>query len=248
MNGKLWDKLGDFVLGKGFYIVLLLCVATIGISGYYLIQSVSTDPEGAMEPVTGNPTVVIPDQSTAQDASVKKPVTVKPQDTAKPDAEPKKSEQEQTTQPSQPQAAVPKPAAPAVYTWPVKGEVLRGVSVDALAYDPTMGDWRTHDGLDIAAQEGFQVLCVSDGVVAEVMEDDLMGVTVVVEHPEGLVSTYSNLADKPAVSVGQEVDTGTVLGTVGATAIAESAMPAHLHLEMTKNGEAVDPTIYLPTK
>ena len=85
MNGKLWDKLGDFVLGKGFYIVLLLCVATIGISGYYLIQSVSTDPEGAMEPVTGNPTVVIPDQSAAQGASTKKPVTVKPQDTVKPD-------------------------------------------------------------------------------------------------------------------------------------------------------------------
>ena len=248
MNGKLWDKLGDFVLGKGFYIVLLLCVATIGISGYYLVRSVSTDPEGAMEPVTGNPTVVLPDQSAAQDASVKKPVTVKPQDTAKPDDEPKKKGQEQTTQPSQPQAAVPKATAPAVYTWPVKGEVLRGVSVDARAYDPTMGDWRTHDGLDIAAQVGFQVLCVSDGVVAEVVEDDLMGVTVVVEHPEGLVSTYSNLADKPAVSVGQEVDTGTVLGTVGTTAIAESAMPTHLHLEMTRNGEAVDPTIYLPTK
>ncbi len=248
MNGKLWDKLGDFVLGKGFYIVLFLCVATIGISGYYLIQSVSTDPEEVVEPVTGNPTVVLPDQSAQQSASGKKPVMVKPQDTAKPDAESKKSGQEQTAQPSQHQAAEPKTPAPAVYTWPVKGEVLRGVSVDALAYDPTMGDWRTHDGLDIAAQEGFQVLCISDGVVTEVTQDDLMGVTVVVEHPEGLVSSYSNLADKPVVTAGQEVDTGTVLGNVGATAIAESAMPAHLHLEMTKNGEAVDPTIYLPAK
>ncbi|MFR4561461.1 MAG: hypothetical protein ACLT5P_09805 [Flavonifractor plautii] len=35
------EKLGDFVLGKGFYIVLFLCVAAIGISGYYLIRSVS---------------------------------------------------------------------------------------------------------------------------------------------------------------------------------------------------------------
>ena len=248
MNGKLWDKLGDFVLGKGFYIVLFLCVATIGISGYYLIQSVSTGPEEVVEPVTGTPTVVLPDQNAQQSAPGKKPVTVKPEDKAKPGTESAKSGQKQTTQPSQPQAIAPKTPAPAVYTWPVKGEVLRGVSVDALAYDPTMGDWRTHNGLDIAAQEGFQVLCISDGVVAEVTEDDLMGVTVVVEHPEGLVSIYSNLADKPAVAVGQEVDTGTVLGMVGATAIAESAMPAHLHLEMTKNGEAVDPTIYLPAK
>ena len=111
MKRSLLNKLGDFVLGKGFYIVLFLCVATIGISGYYLVRSVSTDPEGAMEPVTGNPTVVLPDQSAAQDASVKKPVTVKPQDTAKPDDEPKKKGQEQTTQPSQPQAA-PKAAQP----------------------------------------------------------------------------------------------------------------------------------------
>ena len=247
MNGKLWDKLGDFVLGKGFYIVLFLCVATIGVSGYYLIRSVSPDLEGTVQPVTGSPTVELPEQSEVPGTPAKKPVTAKPQETDKPEEAPKSS-QEPFVQPGQPQTAAPKTPAPAVYTWPVKGEVLRGVSVDALAYDPTMGDWRTHAGLDIAAQEGFQVLCVSDGVVAEVVEDDLMGVTVVVEHPEGLVSVYSNLAENPVVSVGQEVDTGTVLGTVGATAIAESAMTAHLHLEMTRDGETVDPTEYLPTK
>ena len=38
------EKLGDFVLGKGFYIVLFLCVATIGISGYYLIRGIGNDP------------------------------------------------------------------------------------------------------------------------------------------------------------------------------------------------------------
>ena len=243
MKENLWNKLGDFVLGKGFYIVLFLCVATIGVAGYYLTQSVSADPQGGAEPVTGNPTVVLPDQDGVQDTSVKRPVTVKPQESTKSD-----DQQSETQQPVQPQAAAPKTTTPAVYTWPVKGEVLRGMSVDALAYDPTMGDWRTHAGLDIAAEEGFSVLCVSDGVVSEIIEDDLMGVTVVVEHPDGLVSIYSNLAQELAVSVGQEVDTGTVLGTVGATAIAESAMATHLHLEMTKDGEAVDPTAYLPGK
>ena len=247
MKENLWNKLGDFVLGKGFYIVLFLCVATIGISGYYLIQSVSTDPQGGAEPVTGTPSVVLPDQDAVQDTSVKKPVTVKPQESTKSDDQQKETQQP-AQEPVQPQAAAPKTSAPAVYTWPVKGDVLRGMSVDALAYDQTMGDWRTHAGLDIAAEEGFSVLCVSDGVVSEIVEDDLMGVTVVVEHPDGLVSSYSNLAQEPAVSVGQEVDTGTVLGTVGVTAIAESAMATHLHLEMTKDGEAVDPTAYLPGK
>ena len=56
------EKLGDFVLGKGFYIVLFLCVAAIGISGYYLIRSVSGS-EPAQEPVTANPSVTLPDSS-----------------------------------------------------------------------------------------------------------------------------------------------------------------------------------------
>ena len=238
MKGNLWNKLGDFVLGKGFYIVLSLCVATIGVSGYYLLRSVT--PQPTAEPVTGNPTVVLPGE---EKPAVKKPAAAAP---VKPRQQKEQSGLSTQTPPTPaPQAQSPKPAA---YTWPVKGEVLRGMSVEALAYDPTMGDWRTHAGMDIAAEEGFSVLCVSDGVVTQVLEDDLMGVTVVVEHPEGLVSTYSNLAADPVVEAGQQVDTGTVLGTVGATAIAESAMPTHLHLEMTNNGAAVDPAIYLPQK
>lgn len=59
-NRNLIQRLGDFMLGKGFYIVLFLCVATIGISGYYLLNSIAGDM-GGTSPVTGNPTVVLPD-------------------------------------------------------------------------------------------------------------------------------------------------------------------------------------------
>ena len=39
-------RLGDFLEGKGFYIILLLCVAAIGISGYYLYSGLTVQPEG----------------------------------------------------------------------------------------------------------------------------------------------------------------------------------------------------------
>ena len=249
MKRTLLEKLGDFVLGKGFYIVLFLCVATIGISGYYLFRTPSTQPGSVpLEPVAGSPEVVLPD------TSVQKPqggITVPEPD--KSSAQTAKQPEEATGQKgSKTQPQVPtdtaKPKAAAVYTWPVKGEVLRGFSVETLAYDQTMGDWRTHDGVDIAAEEGLKVLCASDGVVKAVYQDDLMGATVVVDHENGVVSTYSNLSAEPAVAAGQEVDTGTVLGTVGGTAIAESGLPAHLHLEMTQDGEAVDPTVFLPKR
>ena len=243
MKRTLLDRLGDFVLGKGFYIVLFLCAAAIGISGYFMVSTPDQDP--APEAVAGNPVVTVPDERT----------------TAKQQQIQTKPRQEQTARPAVPSAPVEPPeekvtaqvslpvesvTVPAVFTWPVKGEVERAFCVDALAYDRTMGDWRTHAGMDISAQEGQQILCVSDGRVQSVKQDDLMGTTVTVDHGEGLVSVYANLSPNLEVETGQEVDTGTVLGTVGTTAIAESAQPTHLHLEMTLNGEPVDPAEYLP--
>ena len=247
MKRTLLEKLGDFVLGKGFYIVLFLCVATIGISGYYLFRDPSTDPV-PLAPVTGSPEVVLPDTDVHKPQGgviVPMPDKSSTKDDPADKAEEKAAQQTPDSQPQTPQASA-KPKAAAVYTWPVKGEVLRSFSVEKLAYDQTMGDWRTHAGLDIAAEEGLKVLCVSDGVVKAVRQDDLMGCTVVVDHENGVVSTYSNLSAQSAVTVGQQVDTGTVLGSVGSTAIAESGLPAHLHLEMTQDGEAVDPAVFLP--
>ena len=84
--------------------------------------------------------------------------------------------------------------------------------------------------------------------VQGVYDDDLMGTCVVVDHGDGLTSTYCNLSAKPTVSEGDTVSTGTVLGVVGETAIAESSRPSHLHLEMAQDGKAVDPVSYLPQR
>lgn len=248
MKRTVWEKLGDFVLGKGFYIVLFLCVATIGISGYYLIRSaIDNSVQEPLEPVTGNSTVVLPDESAVSPGLPQVPeeepqaVAATPSDVPDAQEETPAEETEETTAPS----PVQTPAA-AVYTWPVKGEIIRGYSLEVLAYDETMGDWRTHSGVDIAADVGIKVLCTSDGTVQAVYQDDLMGSTVVVDHGNGLVSTYSNLSENPTVTVGQAVETGTVLGVVGSTAIAENQSVSHLHFEMSDNGKPVDPANYLP--
>lgn len=147
-------------------------------------------------------------------------------------------------------SATPKPSAskPAasVYTWPVNGAVIHDFSLEVLAYDETMGDWRTHNGLDIAASVGTEVRAVSGGTVEMVYADDLMGTTVVIDHGNGVKSIYSNLATVPTVEKGDVVSTGTVIGAVGETALAEIGRESHLHLEMSANGIEVDPTRYLP--
>lgn len=241
-NGVM-KKLGDFIMGKGFYIALLLCVATIGVSGYYLYHEIS-HAQTQVDPVGGQAQVVLPNsiEGQAKPPEVKQPIptkqeTVKPKPQPKPAPEQDKPEAEQTNAPVE---------APPVYTWPVKGEVFSDFSLEVLAYDETMGDWRTHSGVDIAAEVGTRVLALSNGTVTRVYEDDLMGTSVVIDHGEGLVSTYQNLSAYPAVAVGDTVVTGTVIGAVGDTAIAESGRLPHLHLEVMKDNRAVDPVDYLP--
>ena len=230
------EKLGDFVLGKGFYIVLFLCVAAIGISGYYLIRSVSGS-EPAQEPVTANPSVTLPDSSAVFPGEQSHQPQPTPEPAAQPD-DPQPKKDAETAAPAQPREVV--------YTWPVKGQVLRGFTVEALAYDETMGDWRTHGGIDIAAEEGRKVLAAGEGQVAEVYDDAMMGTTVTILQPDGVTAVYSNLAQKTAVAVGDLVDTGAVLGEVGRTALAESGLEPHLHLELLADGEPVNPLAYLP--
>ena len=169
---------------------------------------------------------------------------------AAPSAEPSPSPTPTPTPTPTPPPAEPSPAeqtmAAQVFTWPLKGEVIYDFSLEVLAYDETMGDWRTHSGLDIAAVVGTEVSAVSSGTVEQVYQDDLMGTTVMINHGDGLRSIYSNLASVPTVAEGDTISTGTVIGSVGNTALAEGERPAHLHLEMTKDGLAVDPVWYLP--
>ncbi len=245
-NRSFLNKLGDFAMGKGFYIVLFLCIATIGISGYYLLKTVVNDTR-ATAPAGGNASVTLPDQSVARPTTPKPPETTpakpsvpSPKPAAQPDdPEPVKDDAPQPdTQPS-------KETLSKVFTWPVQGTVLRDYSVETLSLDPTLGDWRTHGGLDIAAAQGVKVLSISAGTVEQVYTDGLMGTTVVVDHGGGLQSWYCNLADDVLVEAGDTVDIGSELGTVGSSAIAEVGVDSHVHLETLLNGQPVDPREYL---
>lgn len=241
------ERVGDFMEGRGFYIVLSLCVAAIGISGYYLFSSLQ--PEGADAPVSV-PTQVVVTVSPTMEA-VKPPVTaapVPPPAVTKPAPSPSPSaEPSAEPAPARTPAPSPSPAQAAnFFVWPLRGQVVADWSLEVLAYDETMGDWRTHSGVDISAPVGTEVMAVADGTVASVEQDPLMGTTVTIAHADGLESVYANLAEVPAVEAGDGVKVGAVIGSTGTTAAAESARPPHLHLEMRKNGESVDPLSILP--
>ena len=248
-NKRTWiEKFSDFISGKGFYLVVLICVAAIALSGYYLVRSVWGD-ETLDQPVSGS--AAIYDQPTVNPGTrepTRPSVAPSAQPTAQPSAQP-------TTQPTQkpepvltaPPAAQPTPAA-LVFTWPVNGTIIGDYSVEALVYSETMGDWRTHEGVDLAVTLGTRVIATADGTVSALYQDDFMGTVVEIDHGNGLVSRYASLAEVPTVSVGDAVRTGTVIGSVGTTAAAESGLPAHLHFAMYQDGDPVNPHDYLPAR
>ena len=259
MNSKrTWiEKLGDFISGKGFYLVVLICVAAIALSGYYLVRGLQD--ETLDQPVSGSaaiydqPTVNPGPRVTAQPSATP---TARPSaaPTAKPSAAPTiQSSAAPTAKPTAqpdpvltaPPSGQPSPAA-LVFTWPVNGTVIADYSVEALAYSETMGDWRTHDGLDLAAVLGAKVTAAANGTVSALYQDDFMGTVVEIDHGNGLVSRYASLAEVPTVKVGDTVKTGTVIGSVGTTAAVENGRQPHLHFAMYQNGSPVDPHDYLP--
>ena len=256
-NKRTWiEKLGDFISGKGFYLVVLICVAAIALSGYYLVRGVWYD-ETLDQPVSGSaeivdhPSVNPGPRVTAQPTAAP---TAKPSaaPTAKPSAQPTAAPTAKPTTPPDPVLTAPPSAQPTpaalVFTWPVNGTIIADYSVEALAYSETMGDWRTHEGIDLAASLGTKVMAAAAGTVSALYQDDFMGTVVEIDHGNGLISQYANLAEVPAVKVGDGVKTGTVIGSVGATAAAESVMPSHLHCAMYQDGSPADPRDYLPAR
>ncbi|MCM1579084.1 MAG: M23 family metallopeptidase [Ruminococcus sp.] len=128
---------------------------------------------------------------------------------------------------------------------PVSGEIINSFSGGELVRSKTLSVWKTHDGIDVSADEGTAVRSMTSGVVTDVTDDPLMGVTVVIDHGSGYEGWYCSLASEVPVSEGDEVESGTVIGEVGTTAEAEIADPPHLHFGLKKNNAWVDPAEYL---
>ena len=236
MKRPMRDRLRGVLEEKGFYIVLFLCLAATGISGYYLFTSLSSPSAGDV-PAGGEARVTV----TASPAPSVQP-TLAP--TARPALRPTPTAQPAPTPTPAAESAAPRVGN--VFTWPVRGDVLDAFSADKLRYDATMGDWRTHPGIDIAAAEGTPVRAAAGGTVVQVEADALMGTTVRIDHGEGLMSVYANLAPAVEVEVGDEVNTGDSVGAVGVTALAESSLAPHLHFSMLKDTVPADPMEYLP--
>ena len=229
--------LEGFLAGKGFYIVLFLCAAVIGLSAWMMTagnETMEDRNDFSLSDHRVETVLITPDA-----AAPKVEVIAIPEQVPEP-LEPVVEETEE-------EEVLPVWNETAAETcWPVEGALERLHDVQHLHYDVTLRDWRTHEGVDILAPLGETVCAAMSGLVQTVEEDGLYGTVVTVDHGDGTQAVYANLASVPAVNPGDWIMAGDVIGAVGTTALCEIGQGTHLHFAMYLDGESVDPLDYLP--
>ncbi len=231
-------KSGAGLFGKGYYIALILCAVAIGITGYVYYQNTREVPAAVQDAQDTQPDAALAASDPQADVPV---IATQP------------SQSEKPTQGVKPQPSLPTPTEPAAKKplqtmAPVKGDAVMEYSMEALSYNQTTRDWRVHNGMDLAAEEGTPVCAAADGTVYTIYEDDSMGVTVVIRHEGGYNTRYSSLSEEVAVKVGDQVAMGQTIGTVGTTALVETVLGPHVHFSVTWQDEPMDPQEFLALK
>ena len=201
---------------KGYYIALALCAAAIGVSGYLYYRNLNQPEADVPAAVTQQE---LPGAAATAPAGRKETAPTG----------------ETETMPKEPM----KTAAP------VEGELVAEYAMECLSYNATTRDWRVHGGMDLAAEAGTKVKAAADGEVYTVYEDPQMGMTVVIRHEDGYTTHYASLGEDVAVKAGDKVALGQTIGTVGNTALMESALPDHVCFRVTLDGETIDPAEFL---
>ena len=138
-------------------------------------------------------------------------------------------------------------ASTPTYVIPTEGKILKNHDSETLVYSVTMNDYRVHLGIDVEAPVGAAVYSIADGKIKSVYQDYMMGTCIEIEHKNGIVSCYKNLGETlpGGIKEGATVTSGQLIAGVGETAIIEQCDEAHLHFEMKKNGEYVNPLDFI---
>ena len=99
-----------------------------------------------------------------------------------------------------------------------------------------------NSGMDFGLENTFDVVSVLDGTIVDVREDELLGTIVEIKHDNDFISSYQSLSEV-SVKKNDTVKQGQVIGKSGTNTIDQD-LGNHLHFELYKSGEVVDPSKY----
>ncbi len=215
-------KFITFIKRNAVYIVLAFCLLAVGLSATLVVVNkkpdVTINQEKPIEkPDDGGDKVETPDQTEKPDTGV----------VEKPD---------------------PTPVVPVVkevkFIMPVNTNNVSEYS-ETMVWSGTLNRFSAHKAMDFFAEEGTPVYAVYDGTIESIDTTLLTGVTVIIDHGNGLKSVYNSITEDEFLAVGQKVKQGDIIGEVSVTNRQEYKDGAHLHFEVKEGGVTIDPIKYL---
>mgnify|MGYP000010607600 CR=1 FL=1 len=246
------EQIKKFLRSRGFTLALLACLVAAAAAGVWAVRTVRDELKKSYDDLTTPQEEPAPEPQLTlgpqEDDVWQQPVTDAAESAAnvpKPASSASSSGAQSGSglvhEPSALQGAsspASSSAAP-VSTQPVSGRVLNAYSGDELVYSSTLGDWRTHNGVDYACAQDAQVCAPAAGKVTAVDTDGRWGSVVCIEDSAGHLWRVCGTAD-PTVQTGDEVSVGQILGRAGSIP-NECAEETHIHLEVLQGEQYLDP-------
>ena len=256
------EQLKRFLRDKGFALALLACLVAAAAAGVWAVRTVRDELkenlDGLNEPDSTSTLpgidedlTIIPEEEYPEWQQPTTPAANSVSNVPKAASSASRSASSASSAPQAGSGSVREPsalqgasspasssAAPAS-TQPVSGRVLNGYSGDELVYNKTLGDWRTHNGIDYACAKDAVVQSPTAGTVVLAGSDGSWGPTVAIKDSAGRVWRLCGVAS-PAVKEGETVSAGQTLGKVGSVS-CECAEESHIHLEVKQDDSYLDP-------
>lgn len=133
--------------------------------------------------------------------------------------------------------------------WPVEPELGISAHFEDDGYEARFGI--PHHAVDIPAMQGTVVAAAADGVVAKVSDNGYGFNSIVIKHKGGFATMYGHVTEF-LVSEGDEVYAGDAIalsgGRPGTKGAGRLTTGAHLHFELLRDGEQIDPLPFLPER
>ena len=255
------EQIRKFLRDKGFALALLACLVAAAAAGVWAVRTVrdelSKNLSGLQAPDSTSTApgidegLTTPQEDETEWQYPTEPAANSVADVPKPASSASQKEPSSSSAPQAGSGSVREPSAlqsasspasssaAAASTQPVSGRILNGYSGDELVYNKTLGDWRTHNGIDYACAKDTAVLSPTAGTVVLAGSDGSWGPTVALKDSSGRIWRLCGVAS-PTVKEGDTVTAGQTLGRVGSVS-CECAEESHIHLEVKQDNTYLDP-------
>ena len=252
------NKFSRFLLGKGMYVALAVCLAGAGTAAWITLNSMNRSDPFAEAPQTEltqpqeetNSSLSAQEPQTTPSQSEAAPVEQKQPDITKPESKPTDDSSASSSSGSSSgdttaSAGLSEPLVQSdksltlSFTLPLNTQVMAPFSGDQLVKNITLKEWRTHNGVDLKAEKGDMVKSACDGRVSAITFDPLWGTTVEIQSGD-YVLTYCGLSQDLNVKLNDSIAMGEHIGSVDVIP-CEAADGIHLHFMVENNDEYIDP-------